>query len=348
MSKFSQNIAEGLNNLKDSITGVNPAQKDMSPTNWGLGPYTSTNNVDLDGHLVTIQSDKFPSLIIIAFLLEQVNYNITATWSQNDDAISKIAVAADSYINSTINSGNSFTSTGFATRKFYKGGSNIAMSVKIRLVEYDKLNRLRSYPIFNFENVSSEDLSVPAQMQYLQMMALPSVITSLASSDIKLNGTTSPEKVEMNLAPAQPSDGAEGGSLISIAGKVKDFAGSTAKATISGIKDTLSTADLTLANNPGTINLNVGGWLTINEAIITSIQLSPSYQMTRRGPLYCDVTLSIETRENPSVDRDGGTNVMKLYATNNDSNNSNNANNQYDPYSNTSVHDVDNSKLGSK
>lgn len=322
-----------MKNIQDIISKQNPTH-----TNWSQGPFsyqyvTADGKVDgdktaqrkaviLNQHTVTLLSDKY-GFSIKALLLEQINYNIYASWNGSGGAASQLAGTMEGGFNEAINSGLGTTWTGYSTRKFYNGGSQISVSAKIRL--YDgTASDLLQLPMFGQVNKGdwssqsyTQGMSVVQQIALLSSLALPSIAASLKAEEIaaavtdigkKVLGETVSEAVE-GFASAAVKTAEKGyatvkaglestGPNMKKAVSTADYAGSRI---FSGVADEFSKIRFDLADNPGTVKLFVGNWFAIQDGVVSSISFAPSREMTLSGPLYCDVTLTIDTRENPSV-----------------------------------------------
>jgi hypothetical protein len=292
-------------------------------TNWSNGPFQFNPSTDilenygnpLSGHTVTIVHPK-SGTSIVSLLLEQITYNITADWTGNGGTFSKLAGDLDSYVNGVINTGVGFNWVGSATRKYYNGGSTIAVNVKIRLVEGDFLDKLR---IASINGKLTSRTPVVTQMAHLNAMALPSIIAKFdeIASMVKSFREATQEEGDSDSTAAEENTDAEDdpndetkikeknntvrNNLIALGGKAVD----TGEAVFAGATETLENTDFTVANNPGTVRLYVGNWFNITEGVVTSITFTPSRELTINGPLYCDVQLQIETRENPFIGKNG-------------------------------------------
>jgi len=288
-------------------------------TNWSIGPSawqgseTKVNNeyenasYITKGFTCTVASSK-QKTVIQCLLLEQINFGLSANWGANSDSISKIAGAADQFVNNVFNTGHSTQWAGFATRRFYTGGSEFSITLKVRVVDGNVQDSLL-FPRFGISSKDSNNdkseavelkenfgLSTIEQMTYFAALALPSVEAEFNLNDLaKFAGMadkdSSPDKSVQNLkSDAQKTDSKVGNAVSAVLNTVTDY---------------FNEYDLTIAKDPGTVYVNVGDWFLIKEGVVTNVQFQPSKQMTMNGPLFCDITMTINCRENPYYAGDG-------------------------------------------
>lgn len=288
-------------------------------TNWGIGPFSwegpskmpdAIADLKFDmmkGYVVNLKS-KVLGFTIEAILLEQIGFNISAQWGGNSDSISKIAGNLSSYVNEPVNSGKGFTWTGFATRRFYTGGSNISITVKMRLIESDCQEQLQ-FPRQS-ESVSEDPaftpgLTVVQQLTQILSLALPRVEAEVTMEDVKNTLSDVLAKIPGLESLTDWLANKARDVVDTLAAKTGDI-GAAVKNVVAGAKETLASADFQQSRDPGNVEVAVGDWFFINDGIVTGIQVQPSKQMTINGPLYCDVSLTIETRENPYLSKGSG------------------------------------------
>jgi hypothetical protein len=154
---------------------------------------TPTQNID-DPKTVTIFAElnnKIP-IKVRGFLLQPISYSLSAEWTSGG-LVSSAMQKIDGALNSLPLEGVSLGNTGFASKKYYKGGGDLSTNIQFRIYAPSSSNpdHEREYATTNAEGIEeikkntsgSIRHSLIKTLEQLKMMVLPSTDSSLGAAD---------------------------------------------------------------------------------------------------------------------------------------------------------------------
>jgi len=241
---------------------------------------------------------------LTGMLNNNISYNLSADWSTSNNQVSSIAQGFSSGIMGTVagmgrQAGVELGSAGYVTRKIYKGGTDLSISVSMRL--FDSTTNLND----DENTFTNPSASVIDGVKWINSIMIPANKAELTIDEM--------EKMTTQLAGDQQSDEekvesaeAERAGQDRINNTRDAVSSTTAGAKVLSVYDTmkgnlnteLGAFGVNLTASPPPIRVYIGKWFYIKEAIVTDASFNFSSEMSTKGPLYCDVTLTISTREN--------------------------------------------------
>jgi len=242
---------------------------------------------------------------LTALMTNNVSYSLNAGWDVSNNQVSSMVQGAMSGILGAAAQfgGVELGSAGYTTRKIYKGGTDMGLSINFRLFD--------STTNFSVESDSSKasavnpGLTVMDGVKWINSIMIPSNLAKITIEQIE-NFTT--ELVEGQETAEEKAESAK----LEEADKKKILAAKDALASATGgdaIQNTLDTitgnlnteldaAEVDLTASPPPVSILIGKWLYIDRAVVTNASFNFSTEMSSKGPLYCDVTLEVSTQEN--------------------------------------------------
>jgi hypothetical protein len=277
---------------------------------------------------------------IVGLMTSKVTYSLSADWKANEGIISKMVTAFDGAANSLFPANMNFNAAGYSTRKFYSGGTDLKLTVNMRIYDAQPdyySNGRKSYLKTQLEKLKL--LVVPKNIPNASIMAddenelfesargiaenlqdkiddLNAPAPALETPGFTGAGTESDATNTPVTAPSiypttatNPGDEEEGPSSIDQAltgiGNAASALGESGKALVSnyidGAVDTLGSLSIIPTTAPKPVFVSIGGWFQLTDAVVESVQFAYSDAMGVNGPLYVDVDISFTTRENISV-----------------------------------------------
>jgi hypothetical protein len=244
---------------------------------------------------------------VVGYLNNEVSYGISAGWQTNDGMISKISKGINSMINVAGPNDVAAGAAGYATRKFYKGeGSDFKMSLTFKV-----------YAPSSMQTTGIRG-SLATELFKLKRMVLPTTNSVIETADIPIIKESADAAKTVGAALQDPrrtmtADGATGTTPVELE-KEDQTAQAIARAQalgsnlgegaqvvggiIASVASNISSADITISNAPEPVMVSIGEWLVIPEAIVTDINFTYSKTVNKAGPVWCDIQLSLESREN--------------------------------------------------
>lgn len=226
-------------------------------------------------------------IIAIGVLQETLKFSVESNYEQ--------IMSLNEYFGDTNKAANlaldkSVFTTGIATRRYYKGGSYIRIEPKIRVVDWDGTGA----PVATAEALMNA--SLPQTNKNLEGFA-----TTIKEALIAI-AKTLPGSERLNsgleFAGAAALLGANTTGILT-AGLVGGVAADTdlVKAISSNIgAKTSELASTALTNNPQPVFVTISNYYA-NQFLIENVSVEFSKEMTDFGPLYCDISLSLATRD---------------------------------------------------
>jgi hypothetical protein len=241
---------------------------------------------------------------VTAYMIGNINYAINAEWSEG----SMISNFTSAISNAMSSGGGSLSAAGTATRKYFKGKSDLGLTLNFRLMGQSQLLQ-----------VEGEKSMLGKEIAKLHHMVLPSIAVVAGIADIPgaskaieaAKGTVGAIADTITEA-AQPGTGGtaansgvrvEGGTIgTSTAGSKIGATGEFLGGVAQNMLDNLANTNVVATNAPSPVHIMVGNWLELKEAVVTSLNVTYSTAVNEHGPLYADVQMSVTTRENIAVD----------------------------------------------
>ncbi len=245
-------------------------------------------------------------------MTNSINYSLTANWdSSNNQVSSMIQKGFDVMLGGVTGfarlGGIEGTSAGYATRKVYKGGTEVSLSINLRL--FDSTTNLTSSDTKGIDTRTSvmdgvawiNSVMIPANKADITIKELEEFTTTIAegrqTAEERAEEIKREEVAKKQIKETEDAISASLGP--EVVGVMETLEGNA--------KNELAAFSFNLTASPPPVKIHIGKWLYIKEAVITNAQFSFSDRMTAKGPLFCDVTLTISTRENLmlTVDKNG-------------------------------------------
>ena len=243
---------------------------------------------------------------ISGYMTTKITYSLTANWDKVDGIVSGIAgnISEGLGIGNT-KGGVSAKAAGYATRKYYSGGTDFSIDVGFRL--FDSMSGSSST-----KEKFNPGATVQNGVSFINMLMIPSNIASVSATDITDTVSKIAEDVrakdakeaEKNAA-VKADDNYEAKVKLDDAKKELDSYGpigkaitDSATAVMQALEMDVEATNLRLTKAPTSCLIKIGNWMVITEAIIENATFDFSEELTPKGPLYCDVNLKISTREN--------------------------------------------------
>ncbi len=235
-------------------------------------------------------------------MTNNISYSLTANWEVSNNQVSSMIqkgydVVAGSITGFTRLGGIEGTSAGYATRKVYKGGTDVSLTINFRL--FDANTNLRS------ENDTGIDTSTSVLdgVAWINTIMIPTnkaAITIKAFEDFT-NKIAEGRQTAEEAAEATKREEVAKKQLKEIEDNLSSL-GDAAKATFNVLEGNaaaeLKAFSFNLTASPPPIKIEIGNWLRIKEGVVTNASFNFSDKMNKKGPLFCDVALQISTREN--------------------------------------------------
>jgi hypothetical protein len=283
-----------------------------------------------------LDGDASLSTVVIGYIKNEITYNLSAQWEQGSEVstvMSNMLADANSVVRVIDPSiGNH---AGYLTKKYYKGGTDLDLSVTFRI--FDKnYNRLSGSD--NNNNLYTSNME--STLQLLNRMVLPTMFNGglgvekvesivKAAKDTVVSMKTAADKDEAdsnNSSTKSANDTSSGGETTNnpnlpkapnkeqvITQAVIDDVKNLIKSGIDSVKEQDPTIDY--SRGPAPVFISIGSWLTINKAIVKDINFTFSKAQGKAGPLWVDVDLKISTLENlvltPGKDKDKSKSFIK-------------------------------------
>lgn len=273
----------------------------------------NTINSDMDGQYgitLIIPTDNDNEFINVKGILkEAISFNVDATWStlglegviDNIMSSNPILAGIDTVLDVTnLASGRSFTNTGLFSKLFYKNSGRLSLSPSFR--------------VFDSNNTGI----CTAMAIYLTSLCIPSINTSDKSQSFDLSpvgeiGLKVAKKfIEASETAANSVDEEGNPDIVrrAFAGPAKQLGGSIAK----GTKE-IGESNAYWSNAPSSIGIKIGNWLDVIDVVVTNVSVNFSYECSYAGPLWVDVSLKCETRENLAYDENGDIPRLRMNST---------------------------------
>ena len=259
----------------------------------------SRNDIETDdGHV-------WGNNFITALMTNAVSYNLNAGWDVSNNQVSSMMQGAASGIlgKAAQFGGLEMDSTGYMTRKIYRGGTDMSLNINFRL--FDSTSNFTSESTNSTDTTVDPNLTVMDGVKWLNSIMIPSNIASLTLKQVE-KFTADLVKGEETEKEKEDSAKQEEINKKKLK-KAKDALTSTATGrTIQNGLDVvtntfnreLGQAELNLTSTPPPVSVLIGKWLYIDRAVVTDASFVFSEEMSAKGPLYCDVTLQVSTQEN--------------------------------------------------
>lgn len=266
---------------------------------------------------------------LLGMMLGNVSYTLNAGWSTSDNMVSSTMQGLQQGIMGTVGglgrqAGVETNSAGFVTRKVYRGGTDIGISIKLRL--FDSTTNLTRETNDNGKVSMSPQMSVmdgvnfinsimvPCNLATLDIKDLDNFATQIESNQRNNSGKTEAELAEQDAVAAKKEEMAEKeiqSNKDALATQLPQAA-KILNTVMAGIDTDLNEFKLNLTASPPPIRIQIGQWFVMNQGVVTSASFDFSKEMSAKGPLYCDVTLQVTTRENIMLVSDKNNNVSGL------------------------------------
>jgi hypothetical protein len=242
------------------------------------------------------------STTIEGILKESIKWGVNATWDAAglNGVIS--AIASSNPVLDTIDkgldfmngvTGRSFTNTGIFTRKFYSQSGDLKISPSFRVMDFN-----------------NEGLPVSAALIF-SSLCIPkkngqslNILPDSAANTAK-EGVDNLKNAALKITAPTDSGGADKESNTE---NSKGIIPNVVNALSDQAKDTIDVFRNQKANwsvSPSTVDIDIGGWLSITDMVLTDVGVEFSMETSVNGPIYADFNLTLVTRENLVLNEDG-------------------------------------------
>ena len=300
----------------NSTTGVtNLDMASQLPSLISIVSYDSYNaETDASAGLV----DKIKNGMAVQGLLKtELSYSLSASWETGKGMVATLVSKAAGGLDKIAGAaGNASTAsnTGFATRKFYSGGTDLTLNLDFRLYNpvtdqaqtkvgqslYHQLMMLNSFvlPSATGQSISTMDAMAligtnpdgeAGKTLEADLKTASKALEDKLGVQASVNGT-------YGTAPSTPPDGnAENRKgLGHIVQSTKQFLANTLASGVQQLMD----ASVEISASPRPVYIQIGKWFVLQSAIVTSIGFTYSKAQSAQGPLWVDVSMSVSSREN--------------------------------------------------
>jgi hypothetical protein len=230
---------------------------------------------------------------IKGILKDQISFGVEANWEtlpleniiQSVMSSNPILHAVDTLIDiANLGSGSSFVNTGIFSKLFYKNSGRLEISPNFRIFDH------------NGSGICTQAATI------LSALCIPTIGESIPLKDASDNLM---KVVNSGLDLV----GVDKNKLTGPGQQLYQNVNSTAK--------TVGASAANWSNSPNPVSIRLGKWLTIKEAVITSVNNSFSYECTDAGPIYLDVSLRLRTIENLAIDKSGNLQQVRIGSSTN-------------------------------
>ncbi len=237
-----------------------------------------------------------PGFSIKGTLQEQIKYGVESNYNQIMSLDSAVP-ALNNFVNMTTN--HSLFTAGIASRRYYKGGSYLKLSPKIRVMDWDGDGIVVDSAAFlmNLCLPSLENLKA----DHAAGAALSNAANTLATGfrDLKKGSVAKTAIATIGAAiGASTTDNPITGAII---GGVVTGAISVTKVGDRAFNNAASIANQlinqSITNNPQPVTIQISNYITIPNMLIESVEVEFSKEMTDFGPLYADISLVMGSRD---------------------------------------------------
>jgi hypothetical protein len=281
-------VNEQLNNARR----VTIVQRDKTPGEW-----TSTRMEE------AIRNDE----AITGFMTNEVSYGIKATWAPNDGMISKMSKSITALMNIGGPSSTGAGASGYATRKFYdSSGADLTMSINLRIYAASSLQTSGFKSSLAQQLLKLKRLVLPTTAATIEAASIPIIKESAEAAKLVGSALINPRK-QLNVDGAtstKPKELEKEDLSKEAVKKARAYgtkfgpAGAVIGGMIAQKGENLGEMDITISNAPEPIMISIGEWLFIPEAVVTDIHFTYSKTVNSVGPMWCDIQMSITSREN--------------------------------------------------
>jgi len=244
---------------------------------------------------------------LVGLMTNNVQYSLAAGWDVSNNQVSSMMQGVAELLGGVGGfarlGGIEVGSAGYATRKVYKGGTDVSLSISFRL--FDSTTNLSKAANDEGKAPVDTNTSVMDGVAWITSVMVPANKEIITREEI-LNFTTVLKAGSQTTEEREAEVKADEVNAEIIAENRDAVGNMTGGKRVLGVWDTIAgnannevgAFSINLTASPPPIRLQVGQWLYIKEAVVTNASFDFADKMSAKGPLFCDVTLTISTREN--------------------------------------------------